>query len=674
MVVHKTPPRAARRGATRTRWNRRAAASPAISPLPPPPPQPPRRFPAAAALAAAAVRAHRPPRSGTSSRPPLATPPPHHPHHLPPTPAVEPTLSILASTPPTPPQPTEPSTASPPVVDDAAARSSALALAAARKVRKVVKTVIVKKIVPKGTFAARKAAAVAAAVAAAAAVAGVASSETGGETPTDDPASDQDGGVGNDRNLDESVGEKPPTNCNAVAVLEEPVCEEVMVVEKPAEPTSDCGVDGCVGEGVVSKGVEMEEARMSERQKRMTMEVFVGGLHRDAKEDDVRAVFAKAGEITEVRMIMNPLAGKNKGYCFVRYRDAVQAKKAITEFSNVKICGKLCRAAAPVGNDRIFLGNINKKWKKQDVIKLLKKMGIENIDSVTLMSDSNNPVYNRGFAFLELETSRDARMAYKKLSQKNAFGKGLNIRVAWAEPLNDPDEKDMQVKSIFVDGIPTSWDHAELKEIFKKHGKIESVVLSRDMPSAKRKDFAFINYITHEAAISCLESFDKEEFSENDSKVNIKVSLAKPAQQSKQIKEDHKSKIRYPVQDYTHIYSGEKRPFSTLNRVVDSFSLKHFASSYVSYGALPPATAESSLPHYHDSSRYPPHLGEAIKFSPTSAVLSKQAWQKMKLKSASESNFENYPRISACCDIFLGVLNREELLNNHSTSSTFLFL
>jgi hypothetical protein len=36
-------------------------------------------------------------------------------------------------------------------------------------------------------------------------------------------------------------------------------------------------------------------------------------------------------------------------------------------------------------------------------------------------------------------------MAYKKLSQKNAFGKGLNIRVAWAEPLNDPDEKDMQV-------------------------------------------------------------------------------------------------------------------------------------------------------------------------------------------------------------------------------------
>ncbi|KAF0935129.1 hypothetical protein E2562_030416 [Oryza meyeriana var. granulata] len=81
----------------------------------------------------------------------------------------------------------------------------------------------------------------------------------------------------------------------------------------------------------------MEEVGMSERQKRMTMEVFVGGLHRDAKEEDVRAVFGKAGEITEVRMIMNPLARKNKGYCFVRYREAAQTKRAIAEFHNVKV-------------------------------------------------------------------------------------------------------------------------------------------------------------------------------------------------------------------------------------------------------------------------------------------------------------------------------------------------
>lgn len=34
---------------------------------------------------------------------------------------------------------------------------------------------------------------------------------------------------------------------------------------------------------------------------------------------------------------------------------------------NLKICGKICGAAALEGNDTIFLGNIDKKWKKEDV-------------------------------------------------------------------------------------------------------------------------------------------------------------------------------------------------------------------------------------------------------------------------------------------------------------------
>jgi RNA recognition motif-containing protein len=67
---------------------------------------------------------------------------------------------------------------------------------------------------------------------------------------------------------------------------------------------------------------------------------------------------------------------------------------------------------------------------------------------VTLIADLNKPGYNRGFAFLELETYRDAQIAYKKLSKKDVFGKGINIRVAWAEPLDDPDKKQMQKVSL----------------------------------------------------------------------------------------------------------------------------------------------------------------------------------------------------------------------------------
>jgi RNA recognition motif-containing protein len=89
----------------------------------------------------------------------------------------------------------------------------------------------------------------------------------------------------------------------------------------------------------------------------------------------------------------------------------------------------------------------------KQIIKLLQKIGVENIDVVTLIADLNKPGYNRGFAFLELETYRDAQIAYKKLSKKDVFGKGINIRVAWAEPLDDPDKKQMQKVSLSLSHV-----------------------------------------------------------------------------------------------------------------------------------------------------------------------------------------------------------------------------
>lgn len=69
------------------------------------------------------------------------------------------------------------------------------------------------------------------------------------------------------------------------------------------------------------------------------------------------------------------------------------------------------------------------------------------------MADPNNPESNRGFAFLELETNRDAQLAFKKLQKKDVFGKGRNIKVAWTEPLNDPDDEVMQKVVTFLSSV-----------------------------------------------------------------------------------------------------------------------------------------------------------------------------------------------------------------------------
>jgi RNA recognition motif-containing protein len=71
-----------------------------------------------------------------------------------------------------------------------------------------------------------------------------------------------------------------------------------------------------------------------------------------------------------------------------------------------------------------------------------------------------------------------------------------------------------------VEGIPSSWGQTKLTEIFKSYGKIEDIFLSHDTQSSQKRGCACIKYMTHEAAIFCLESFDKEELTENGSKVS----------------------------------------------------------------------------------------------------------------------------------------------------------
>lgn len=78
----------------------------------------------------------------------------------------------------------------------------------------------------------------------------------------------------------------------------------------------------------------------------------------------------------------------------------------------------------------------------------------------------------------------------------------------------------MQVKSVYAEGIPSSWDEEKVKKHFKKFGEIERVALSRNIQSARRKDFAIVNFKTRESALSCIESFKTEELIDEGSKVH----------------------------------------------------------------------------------------------------------------------------------------------------------
>ncbi|KAK2982078.1 hypothetical protein RJ640_003203, partial [Escallonia rubra] len=343
--------------------------------------------------------------------------------------------------------------------------------------------------------------------------------------------------------------------------------EQIMGLaeEKSSEgKTGDCGMEGGEAEGGQNGAIEDSEAgdvkgevllhdgvllsgemEALERRRRRKTEIFIGGLDKDTKEADIRKVFEEVGEIFEVRLLVNAKTGKNKGFAFVRYSSAADAKKALTKYHTVEICGKQCGTSSVEGNDTIFLGHIDKKWKSEDVDKLLKGIGIEKIDKVTVKADPNNVEFNRGFAFVEFETNKDAQNAFYKLQKKDMFGKHMKIKVQWAEPLIEPDDEELlKVKAVYAEYLPSSWDEEKVRDYFKKFGEIESVVLARDLRSSRRKDFAFVNYATREAALACIEALSRNEFPDEGSKINVKVSLAKPIPRGKQFKHAPKPIIK----------------------------------------------------------------------------------------------------------------------------------
>jgi RNA recognition motif-containing protein len=67
--------------------------------------------------------------------------------------------------------------------------------------------------------------------------------------------------------------------------------------------------------------------------------------------------------------------------------------------------------------------------------------------------------------------------------------------------------------------LPPAWDEDRVRNHLKKFGKIEKVELARNMPAAKRTDFGFITFDSHNAAMACVDAVNNAELGEGDRKV-----------------------------------------------------------------------------------------------------------------------------------------------------------
>ncbi len=72
----------------------------------------------------------------------------------------------------------------------------------------------------------------------------------------------------------------------------------------------------------------------------MAKRLFVGGLPYSATGGQLEELFAQAGKVLQVNLIIDRFSGQSKGFAFVEMSTDEESKEAIKKFNNFELDGR----------------------------------------------------------------------------------------------------------------------------------------------------------------------------------------------------------------------------------------------------------------------------------------------------------------------------------------------
>ncbi|XP_049693031.1 heterogeneous nuclear ribonucleoprotein R isoform X9 [Helicoverpa armigera] len=267
-------------------------------------------------------------------------------------------------------------------------------------------------------------------------------------------------------------------------------------------------------------------------------EVFCGKIPKDMYEDELIPLFERCGTIWDLRLMMDPMTGTNRGYAFVTFTTREATQRAVQELDNHEIKpGKTLRIKISVPNLRLFVGNIPKSKGKEEILEEFGKLTAGLVE-VIIYSSPDDKKKNRGFCFLEYESHKAASLAKRRLGTgriKQVWG--CDIIVDWADPQEEPDEQTMsKVKVLYARNLTQEITEDALKEEFERYGTVERV--------KKIKDYAFVHFEDRDCAVKAMQELDGKEMGG----ARLEVSLAKPPSDKKKKEEILRARERRMMQ------------------------------------------------------------------------------------------------------------------------------
>uniref|UniRef100_A0AAY5EAU6 RRM domain-containing protein n=1 Tax=Electrophorus electricus TaxID=8005 RepID=A0AAY5EAU6_ELEEL len=283
--------------------------------------------------------------------------------------------------------------------------------------------------------------------------------------------------------------------------------------------------------------------------------IFVGKIPRDLFEDELVPLFEKAGPIWDLRLMMDPLSGLNRGYAFVTFCTKESAQEAVKLCNNHEIRpGKPLGVCISVANSRLFVGSIPKSKTKEQIVEEFCKV-TEGLNDVILYHQPDDKKKNRGFCFLEYEDHKTAAQARRRLMSGKVKVWGNVVTVEWADPIEDPDPEVMaKVKVLFVRNLANSVTEETLEKTFSQFGNLERV--------KKLKDYAFIHFDERDGALKALEEMNGQDLEGE----NIEIVFAKPPDQKRKERKAQRQAAKTQMYDDYYYYGPPHMPPPTRGR------------------------------------------------------------------------------------------------------------
>ncbi|XP_063475056.1 heterogeneous nuclear ribonucleoprotein Q isoform X7 [Symphalangus syndactylus] len=250
------------------------------------------------------------------------------------------------------------------------------------------------------------------------------------------------------------------------------------------------------------------------------IKIFVGKIPRDLFEDELVPLFEKAGPIWDLRLMMDPLTGLNRGYAFVTFCTKEAAQEAVKLYNNHEIrSGKHIGVCISVANNRLFVGSIPKSKTKEQILEEFSKV-TEGLTDVILYHQPDDKKKNRGFCFLEYEDHKTAA----------------------------------QVKVLFVRNLANTVTEEILEKAFSQFGKLERV--------KKLKDYAFIHFDERDGAVKAMEEMNGKDLEGE----NIEIVFAKPPDQKRKERKAQRQAAKNQMYDDYYYYGPPHMPPPTRGR------------------------------------------------------------------------------------------------------------